>query len=358
MMNQIRDQIKILAERISETKDFIRSEEATKTAYIMPFLQILGYDIFNPLEVVPEFTADIGIKAGERVDYAIMQGDSPVILVECKPCAQQLNVANESQLLRYFNVTKAKFGILTNGIKYKFYTDLLEPNQMDLQPFFEFDMSCDVESIDYKELFKFHKQRFNIDDIRRTAEILKNSNAIMQTMLEEFASPSGDFVTMIFKKIYPKSIFTKSQRECFTPLVKSAIDQIINSKVKDNLDIALQKTESIRESANVLHESLSGKDIETTQIEIDGYNIIRAFASEVVSVDRVIMRDAKTYCAILFDDNNRRPIIRFYFNNPNKLYVLLFDCQEPEKVNINDVNELFKLKKRILATIAKYPSAL
>ena len=352
----MREQIKSLAQRISETKDLIHNEEATKTAYIMPFLQILGYDIFNPLEVVPEFTADIGTKAGERVDYAIMQGNTPIILIECKPCTQPLNVANESQLLRYFNVTKARFGILTNGIKYKFFTDLQEPNQMDLQPFLEFDMSEDGDSVDYKELLKFHKQKFNIDDIRRTAEILKNSNAIMQTVLNEFANPSSEWVTMIFKKIYPKSIFTKAQRECFTPLVKSAIDQIINNKVKENLDIALKTTENIRESASVLQESLTVPDKETTQIEIDGYNIVRSFAAELVSVDRVIMRDAKTYCAILFDDNNRRPIIRFYFNNPNRLYVRLFDRQEPENVNIDDVRELFKLKNRILATIAKYPA--
>ena len=140
-----------LKDRIEKTIQHVQTEEATKNAFIMPFLQALGYDVFNPTEVVPEFTADIGIKTGEKVDYAIMIGGMPMILIECKQCANELNVQNESQLLRYFNVTKAKFGILTNGLVYQFYTDLEEPNIMDLKPFLSFDVrECD--KINYTEL--------------------------------------------------------------------------------------------------------------------------------------------------------------------------------------------------------------
>ena len=118
------DKVKQLSTRISTMKDNISTEEATKTSMIMPFFQLLGYDVFNPLEFVPEYTADFGIKKGEKVDYAIMdENNQPVILVEAKWCGEPLD-KHASQLFRYFSTTPAKFGVLTNGIIYRFYTDL------------------------------------------------------------------------------------------------------------------------------------------------------------------------------------------------------------------------------------------
>ena len=77
----LKDQIKILAERVVKLKSNIATEEATKNAFIMPFLQALGYDVFNPTEVVPEFVADIGIKKGEKIDYAIFKDDAKTIIL-------------------------------------------------------------------------------------------------------------------------------------------------------------------------------------------------------------------------------------------------------------------------------------
>ena len=132
-----KDQIKILGERVVKLKDQIATEEATKNAFIMPFLQSLGYDVFNPVEVIPEYVTDIGTKKGEKIDYAIFKDGNPIILIECKHCNQNLDL-HEGQLLRYFHVSKAKFGILTNGVIYKFYSDLVEANKMDEKPFLEF----------------------------------------------------------------------------------------------------------------------------------------------------------------------------------------------------------------------------
>ena len=123
-----KDQIKVLAERVIKLKENLQTEEATKTALIMPFIQALGYDIFDPTEVIPEYTCDLGIKKGEKIDYAICQDNAPIILVECKHWKENLD-AHNSQLFRYFHVSKARFGILTNGIIYRFYTDLVEKNK-------------------------------------------------------------------------------------------------------------------------------------------------------------------------------------------------------------------------------------
>ena len=134
-----KDQLKHLGDRVTKLKDQILTEEATKNAFIMPFINLIGYDIFDPIEVVPEYVADIGIKKGEKVDYAIIKAGKPIILIECKHWSADLNPHN-SQLFRYFHTTEAKFGILTNGICFKFYTDLVVPNKMDEKPFFEFNI--------------------------------------------------------------------------------------------------------------------------------------------------------------------------------------------------------------------------
>lgn len=353
----MKDAIKGIAQRIVQTSQLIQTEEATKNAYIMPFLQVLGYDIFNPLEIVPEFTADIGLKNGEKVDYAIVLNGQPEILIECKCCSNDLCVENEGQLLRYFHVTKARFAILTNGIVYKFYTDLAEPNKMDLRPFLEINL-LETEKINFNELAKFKKENFDAENIRRTADLLKCSSSIKQVLNEEFVAPSEEFVRMIFKKMNPTSIFNEKQKEKLTPLVKAALDTMINEKVKANLDAALKTTNETQEATDIIHETVLGPDtgIVTTQEEIDAYNIIRAIGAEIVSPAQIVMRDAKSYCAILFDDNNRKPICRLIFNNPERLMIVLFDGPQEEKLPLENIPTLYQMKERFLNTIKKYLS--
>lgn len=352
----MKDAIKNLMERIEKTKSMILTEEATKNAYVMPFLQILGYDVFNPLEVVPEFIADVGIKEGERVDYAIVLNGTPAILIECKNCDNELKIETESQLLRYFNVTKAKFGILTNGIQYRFYSDLSEPNKMDMTPFLSVDLGGDVEKINFAELSKFQKENYDAENIRKTAEVLKCASSIRNALTAEFTNPSEEFVRVIFKKINPNGIFNQNQREKLTPLLKAAIDTYINEKVKANLDAALKTTTDVQEAAETVNETILGADtgIVTTPEETDAYNIIKAIATEVITPDKIAIRDAKSYCAILYDDNNRKPIVRLFFNNTEKKSVVFFDASQEEKIFIEKNADLFQYKQRILNTIAKY----
>ena len=139
-LEKFKDDLKNLGKRVTNLKDNIATEEATKTSLIMPFFASLGYDIFNPTEFVPEFTADVGIKKGEKVDYAVVLDGKPMILVEAKSINEVLT-KHDSQLFRYFGTTESKFGILTNGKEYKFFTDLDEPNKMDLTPFLSIDIT-------------------------------------------------------------------------------------------------------------------------------------------------------------------------------------------------------------------------
>ena len=183
------DRLQDLSARIKRQKDSVSTEEAAKTAFVLPFIQSLGYDVFNPSEVVPELTADHGVKKGEKVDYGIKQDNQIVMLVECKPVGADLAAKHAGQLFRYFSVTDARFGVLTDGVKYLFFTDLDRPNQMDQRPFFEFDL-LNFEAQEIGELKKFTKTSFDIDTIVSTASNLKYHRALMVEIGKEFDSPS------------------------------------------------------------------------------------------------------------------------------------------------------------------------
>lgn len=348
--------LKNLSDRINDEriKVKITSEEATKHAYILPFFQALGYDIFNPDEVIPEFTADLGIKRGEKVDYAIKLNDKIVMVVECKSCDSALNIAHESQLFRYFTATSAKFGLLTNGIQYKIYTDIQEPNKMDLHPFLEFDLA-DYESIKFWELEKFTKQNFNIDSIMKFAELSQCSTIIKNIIETEVFSPSADFIRFIFKKIKSNGAFTEKTKNTLTPIIQSCFEDLIGEKIRNAFGDALENSSQEQQERNEKNQKFFENDkIVTTQEEKDAYSIVKAICAEIVSPERIIMRDAQTYCAILFDNNNRKPVVRLRFNYANAKFISLFATSEDVRVPINSIEDIYQYKKEILATVRKY----
>ncbi len=189
-----------LSERIQSVKPNILTEEATKMSMVVPFFQLLGYDVFNPLEFCPEYIADVGIKKGEKVDYAIIINNEPVILIECKSCTEILD-KHSSQLLRYFSTSSAKFGILTNGLIYKFFTDLDESNKMDLTPFLEIDLENIKESA-ILSIKKFCKSEFDKDSIFSIASELKYTTLIKELFKSELENLSDDFTKLMISSIY------------------------------------------------------------------------------------------------------------------------------------------------------------
>ena len=242
-----KDEIRQFAKRVDRLLPQIKTEEATKTSLIMPFLKIQGYDVFDPFEVQPEFIADIGIKKGEKVDYAILRDEKPVILIECKHYADGLDPHN-SQLFRYFHTTEAKFSLLTNGLEYRFYTDLVTPNKMDEKPFFEFKVT-DIKEAEIAELRKFHKSIFDLDSISSAASNLKYFNELTILVTGEMQSPSEEFVRYFAKQVYP-SLVTAKVLEQFTPLVKRVFTQLIQDQISERLKSALQKETEKEDTAN------------------------------------------------------------------------------------------------------------
>lgn len=348
------DKIKDLASRIPNQMEHIQTEEATKNAFIMPFISALGYDVFNPMEVIPEFTADIGTKKGEKVDYAIKKDNDFIMLIECKWSGADLHKDHASQLYRYFAATEARFGILTNGIIYQFYSDIDEPNKMDAKPFFTFNI-LEFQNHQIQELKKFTKAAFSLDDILTTASTLKYTGAIKKILAQELENPSEQFVRFFATKIFDGRL-TKPVMEQFTTIVKEARQQFIKEKLNERLSSALSANESSIENQQIEEVDEHIEDdsgIVTTDEEIEGFNIIKAILRQSIDIKRVTMRDTKSYCGILLDDNNRKPICRLHFNYSQK-YLGILTMKKEEKIAIESVDDIFKYTDQIISTATEY----
>lgn len=354
------DSIRDLASRIDKQLGYIQTEEATKTAFVMPFISALGYNVFDPREVSPELIADIGTKKGEKVDYAILMNEKPIILFECKWCGSDLNKEHASQLYRYFSATEARFGVLTNGIVYRFYSDLEKSNVMDEKPFLEFNM-LDIKEPLVEELKKFTKSSFDLNNILATASELKYTTEIRKIIEEQSIEPSEDFVRFFASKVYSGKL-TQQVRDQFAEITAKAFKQFINDKINERLKTALsaevshtvenQQNSTIpSESIEVLEEPKE-KRIQTTQEELESYYIIKTMLRKAIDPSRITLRDALSYCSVILDDNNRKPLCRLYFNN-NKKYIGIFDAdKKEEKIPIETVDDIYKHYDK-LKTIAQ-----
>lgn len=344
------DRIRELARQVESRKAHSTTEEATKMSLIAPFIALLGYDVFNPLEVCPEFTADVGIKKGEKVDYAILRDGKPVILFECKIVGADLDKLTPAQLSRYFHVTAAKFGIFTDGVRYQFFSDLDDLNKMDHRPFLDFNIT-NLDSSTITEIAKFHRDSFDNDFIRLAAVELKYLRGIKRKLREEWINPSDEFVKFFTTVVYDGRL-TQSTKDQFTPLVKQAFHSFISDHVNQRLNAALQSSD-----ISVVNESEEEppSEIETTEDEIEGFMIVKAICREIVSASRIVMRDTRSYCGVLLDDNNRKPICRLRFNSRRSLAISLFDDQKTEsRHRLEHVDGLWEFSEQLKATCRRY----
>lgn len=363
-----KDTILQLSERIEKLKESISTEEATKTAFIMPLIAALGYDVFNPLEVVPELDCDLIKKKGEKIDYAIMKDGVPILLIECKHWGQNLNL-HDTQLKKYFVASNARFGVLTNGVEYRFYTDLEKQNIMDERPFLVVNM-LDLSDAEIEQIKQFHKSYYDESSVLNAAQDLKYTTELRSILSAEFANPSAEFVKYFTKQIYD-GVVNQKVIEQFSPIIKRAISDLINNTISDRLGLALKaQPKNAEESAaptpeapvetkKELPEGVVFMDEEngiiTTQEEIDSYLIVKAILRPVVDVSRVFYRDGQRYFSILLDDNNRKPICRMYFNAKSVKYIALFDADKKEvRYEIKSLDDIYSYSDQLRKTAESY----
>jgi hypothetical protein len=308
----------------------------------MPFINALGYDIFNPEEVVPEFVADLGIKKGEKVDYAIFKNKLPIILIECKHWKENLDI-HSTQLFRYFVVTKAKFAILTNGINYRFYTDLEETNKMDDKPFLDINLS-EIKDNQVEELKKFHKSYFDLDNIITTASTLKYANEVKVILNSEFKQPSEDFVKFFVSKVYSGRATEKVMIQ-FSEIVKISSQQFLSDLITERLKTALEKE---KESEPKIAEPESKENTAvTTEEEIEGYYIIKSLLRQEIESSRIYYRDFQKFFSILIDDSIRNTVCRLYLTDNLKQISFLEDNKNEIKYQIDSIDDIYKFSEQL-----------
>ena len=350
------DRMREISNQAPRQLDFIKTEEATKNAFVMPFIQALGYNVFDPSEVVPEYTADVGTKKGEKVDYAIMQNGKPIILIEAKSATSDLNDEHASQLFRYFSATDVRFGILTNGLQYRFHSDLEKSNHMDEKPFLIIDL-LNFDPRPFAQLKKFAKSAFDVDRILSSANELKYKREIRLILESEFNQPSVDFVRHFTRPVYSGQLRANVIEE-FTEIVKQAFREFLNDKIATRLQTAIDSTagsneDGAEDDADDADADAVTDGIDTTQEEIDGFYVVKSILRESIDPSRIFMRDVRSYCGILLDDNNRQAICRLRFNRSTK-YLSLFHGDEEERVRIESVDDIYKYANEIKAASAKY----
>lgn len=350
---EFKEEIRQLGEKVLKLRDQIKTEEATKSAFIMPFIQKLGYDLFNPLEVVPEFVTDYGARNVEKVDYAIFKDGQPILIIECKIHLEDLD-KHYTQTHKYFHLTKSRFAILTNGVQYNFYTDLDAANKMDEKPFLSFDIT-NIKDQHIKELAKFHKSGFDVNSILTTASELKYSNAIRNVLTTELVNPSPEFVKYFVSRVYEGRAVENVMIQ-FTEIVKKTVDQTFNDIVSERLMNAInQTTQTANETIPETQSENDENKLTTTEDEMNGYYIVKSILRTKIDSSRIVFRDSQTYFSVILDDKRGKTICRLWLNSQSKRYIGLFDKDKKEtKQEITSLDDIYKYSAELLATVDYY----
>lgn len=351
-----------LAQKVRELKPIIETEEATKTAFIIPFISnVLGYDVTDPREVIPEYTADVGTKKGEKVDFAIKSGDDFRFLIECKKIGAPLDLNHANQLVRYFNVTDTEFAILTNGEVYEFYTQLDRANRMDEKPFLTLDLA-NIDARTFPHLEKVTKANFDAQTVMAMAEELKYVSELRKVVAREFKEPSPELVKLFASQVTGQRM-TAQIIEKFSQLTHTAMNQY----VRDEVNRRLRSAQDLEDPANTVDAPAAPEpdaeaealvdDIVTTEEEIQAFNIIRAICCSEAPASDIHMRDAKSYCAILFKDNNRKPIARLQLDRQIPRIIIFTPEREEEVFDLpGGVEEIYQHADKLRARIKSLAS--
>lgn len=359
-----------LSARVKSAIPECLNEANTKTSLILPFLQAMGYDVFDHNEVAQEYTAEWGIKKGEKVDIAILSDGAPVILIECKPMGDPLNTGKCSQLYRYFSTLPARIGILTNGQRYLFFSDLEKENVMDSKPFMEIDLLNFNERV-LPELQKLTKSAWDLDSALSAAEAMKYIRAVKLLVAQDVSEPSDEIVRHYASQCYEGKLMSRVI-EMFRPIVKRAFAEHVS-------DLITKRLESVRIAAETpaqpaqrdgqpeSHDCDSEDEngIVTHNTEEWALIIVRTLLRGVVDPARVVMRDQKSYCGILLDDNNRKPICRLFnfdhfepgmenIGRNAHIVIMTKSNSEGERFDLQFVDDIHPLGEKLVEAVRRH----
>ncbi len=255
--------VKLVKDRADHVKG---NEQATKQSLIAPLFATLGYDLSDPHECVPEYRADFGKdRSAKPVDWAFLQNGKPTFFVEAKDAGKKLAGYNE-QLGDYFAKSpEAKLGILTNGVLWWFYTDVVNANVMDKEPFLKWDVVND-EKPPYDFLTLLQKSQFTAELIRTFAQRKRAQNLLVNELIR-LLEPSPEFTRLAIANIEIRNL-TAAVVDSWKPVLANAIGEWAKQRILSSV------LNSPPEVAASFAEPGTDSRIETTQEELDAYAIV------------------------------------------------------------------------------------
>lgn len=296
-MMRLADELRNISEQVKQQRHLMKTEEATKQVSIRPFIEALGYNTLNLSEVEPEYFADAKTSGAERVDYAIKREGEPIFLIEAKSANKPLSDNHWKQLREYYGALEVRFGILTNGIEFHFYTDLKKLNIMDKEPFLTVDM-LELDERLVNELEGFTKTSFDPERILSSARKL----TVYRLLQKEFDQPSDEFVRHFAKSVTSEKLSIKEMQE-IAANVKEALHEHINKEntVRRPTTIELEPSRPESEAAETLKEMPSLRKRQIIEIPVIG-------VFEGVMFDATLLFDTSSK---LGDHSMSRTKIRF-----------------------------------------------
>ena len=218
------DKLRAVSADIRDRRRFATNEASTRSYLIDPFIRALGYDPNEPNDVEPEFTADF-VASNRKVDYALKLEGEPIIFVEFKSATKNLSFENTVQLQHYFSTKlDVRFGIVTNGIEYRFFSDIENANVMDDEPFLIVDM-LNLDDRSLQELTTFSNSAFDFEKALSQARQLKYGNVIRQRIESEIEQPSREMVQYLARNLYVGSFSSDVFGE-FAPIVERELQDL------------------------------------------------------------------------------------------------------------------------------------
>ncbi|ETS31123.1 type I restriction endonuclease subunit R [Photorhabdus temperata] len=326
-MENFKIKIKHHVNHVNNVGQHCTTEETTKQALILPFLDILGFNPYDPQKVKAEYGADFpGVKANERVDYALFCQSVPVMFIEAKGYSEKLD-NHCPQLSRYFNSTpEVTISAITNGIEWRFFTDLKQKNVMDPTPFLRIKMD-EVSDADVSQLYRFRHDKFKPEALRTLAEESVYLSTFTKTISTSLRDVDSEFVRYVASRSNVERQLNQRFIESITPLVKQAVEKSVSAMVVSGLSnkhVPIDGTPDEIESQESLQEleeiaDPDNPNIVTTKNELTLYEKAKSIVGDSVDLQ---YKDTESYFGILYQGKSNRWIIR-YFDKKNKPYILI-----------------------------------
>ncbi|ECU9161693.1 type I restriction enzyme HsdR N-terminal domain-containing protein [Salmonella enterica] len=338
-MENFKTRLKSHVDHVKSMGGYCTTEETTKQALIVPFLDILGFSAYDPRKVKAEYSADFpGVKANERVDYALFCQDVPVMFIEAKSFSEDVN-NHCPQLSRYFNSTpEVTISAITNGMEWRFFTDLKQKNIMDDTPFLRLRMDSLSDS-DAEQLYRFRYDKFKPEALRTLAEESVYLTAFTKTISTSLRDVDNEFVKYIASRSNIERQLNQKFLDAITPLVKLAVEKAVSAMVVSGLaSIDKERTVDTENKANGVSTENGAEPIDqnnpdelSAKRKTEVFNKVKQIVGEQYDMQH---KDTESYFGIMYEGKTNRWLIR-YFDKREPYVMFRIDLTD---VQLNEIS--------------------